>query len=96
LSHTTSLHSSGPVMAALTITDAARVTRGVCSPRMTPSGEPAVQIDQGGAQQGPVVDRVGPVLTTRVVCSADIDELEIARGMLCPRQVVDVHRLQGD
>src|SRR4030095_11552898 len=31
--------------------------------------DPTVQMHQGGAQQGPVVNRVGPVLPARVVCS---------------------------
>ncbi len=57
--------------------------------------DPAVELHQGSAQQGPVVDRVGSVLTARVVCGTGIGQQEIARAMLRPRQVVDAHRLRG-
>jgi len=56
---------------------------------------PAIEIYQGGAQQGPVVDRVGPVLTARVVCGTGIGQQEIARAVLRPREVVEAHRRRG-
>src|SRR6266540_6588171 len=60
-----------------------------------PLRHPAVEIYQGGAQQGPVVDRIGPVLTARVVCGTGIGQQEIARAVLRPREVVDAHRFRG-
>src|SRR5262249_15618399 len=56
---------------------------------------PAVELHQGRTQQGPVVYRVGLVLTTRVVCGTGVSQQKIARAMLCPRKVIDAHRLRG-
>ncbi len=47
---------------------------------------PAVEVHQGGTQQRPVVDRVRPLLTTRVVCGTGIGQQQIARPMLRPRK----------
>jgi hypothetical protein len=53
---------------------------------------PTVEIHQDGAQQRPVVDRVGPLLTARVTCRTAIGQLEIAGAVLRPGQVIDPHR----
>jgi len=56
-----------------------------------PGGDPAVQIDQGRAQQRAVVDRVGRVLSQCVISGPRIGELQSARAMLRARQVIEAH-----